>query len=425
MRIWPTGGLWRHRDFLHLWGAQIISAFGSRITRTALPALAILTLGASDGEVAFLGALALLPAVVMGLAASTFIDRVRRRPLMIGCDIVGALALLSIPLAAWAGMLDMLQIYVVAIISGSTAILFALADQTLLPDLVGREHLEEGNAKLATTDSVAEIGGPALAGVLIEILTAPFAILADALSLLWSALLLGRIRAVETPHQETGDTGLAAALAGLKSVWRSPILSALFGAEAIMMFSFGFFAALYMLFALRVLGMDIGFVGLIISVGGIGALLGAVAGPPLVRRIGLGPAIVLFFTLTIGSSLLIPAATGDDWLSVAFLVTAQLVGDAAAVAYFIQTTTLRQTVTPQAVLGRVNAALLTMHGLVLMVGALIAAPLAEAIGIRATVWTGISLGFIGLLPLLLSPVSRLRSLGELQPSAPATLPSAG
>lgn len=423
MRFWPTGGLWRHRDFLHLWGAQVISALGSRVTRTALPALAIITLGASDGEVAFLGALALLPAVVIGLAATTFIDRVRRRPLMIACDLLGAAALLSIPIAAWAGALGMLQVYIVAVIAGCTATLFALADQTLLPDLIGREHLEEGNAKLATTDSIAEIGGPALAGVLIEILTAPFAILADALSLLWSALLLGRIRAVEAPQQESGDTGLAAALAGLKSVWHSRMLAALFGAEAIMMFSFGFFAALYMLFALRVLGMDIGFVGLIISVGGVGALLGAV-GPPLVRRIGLGAAILLFFTLTIGSSLLIPAASGDDGVSVACLVAAQLVGDAAAVAYFIQTTTLRQTVTPPAVLGRVNAALLTMHGLVLMIGALAAAPLAEAIGIRATVWVGISLGFIGVIPLLLSPVPRLRSLDEVQPSAPATPPSA-
>ncbi len=424
MRLWPTGGLWRHRDFLHLWGAQIVSAFGSRVTRTALPALAIVTLGASDGEVAFLGALALAPAVAIGLLASAFIDRVRRRPLMIACDLVGALALLSIPLAAWAGALGMTQIYAVALIAGGSATLFALADQTLLPGLVGRDHLEEGNAKLAATDSVAEIGGPALAGVLIQIVTAPFAILADALALVWSAFMLGRIRVTETPHQATEESGLAAALGGLKAIVRSPVLTALFGAEAIMMFALGFFAALYMLFAMRVLGLDIGFLGLIISVGGIGALVGATVGPPIVRRIGLGPAIVVFFALTAGSSLLIPAASGDDPLSVAFLVAAQLIGDAAAVAYFIQTTTLRQTVTPPAVLGRVNAAVMTMHGLVLMIGALAAAPLSEALGIRETVWAGISLGLLGLAPLLFSPVPRLKTIGDAAPTAPATPPSA-
>lgn len=425
MRLWPAGGLWRHRDFLHLWGAQIISAFGSRVTRTALPALAIVTLGASDGEVAFLGALALLPAVVIGLAASTFIDRVRRRPLMIVCDIVGALALLSIPIAAWIGALSMMHIYAVALVAGSAAVLFALADQTLLPDLVGREHLEEGNAKLAATDSVAEIGGPALAGGLIEIVTAPFAILADALALLWSAVLLGRIRMTETPQQPAEDSGLKAALGGLKAVGGSRLLVALFGAESVFMFSVGFFAALYMLFTLRVLELDIGFVGLIISIGGIGALIGAVAGPPVVRRLGLGPAMLLFFAVTVGSGLLIPAATGADTLSIAFLVIAQLVGDAAAVAYFIQATTLRQLVTPPAVLGRVNAALVTLHGFVIMVGALMAAPLAEAIGIRATVWVGIVIGLFGVLPLVFSPVPRLRRMEDVQPTAPATPPSAG
>lgn len=418
MRLWPTGGLWRHRDFLHLWGAQIISAFGSRVTRTALPALAIVTLGASDGEVAFLGALALLPAVVMGLAASAFIDRVRRRPLMIACDVTGALALLSIPVAAWLGALSMLQIYAVALAAGAAAVLFALADQTLLPDLVGREHLPEGNAKLAATDSVAEIGGPALAGGLIELVTAPFAILADSLALLWSALLLGRIRMTETPHQAEGDSGLSAALGGLRAVGSSRLLVALFAAESILMFSMfsmGFFAALYMLFTLRVLGLDIGVVGLIISIGGVGALIGAVFGPPIVRRIGLGPAMLAFFALTVGSSLLIPAATGGDTLSIACLVAAQLIGDAAAVAYFIQATTLRQLVTPAEVLGRVNAALLTLHGLVVMIGALAAAPLAEAIGIRATVWIGVVIGLFGILPLVFSPVPRLRAIEDVQP----------
>lgn len=421
MHFWPSSGLWRHRDFLHLWAAQIVSAFGSRVTRTAFPALAITVLAASDGEVAFLGALALLPAVVIGLAASTFIDRVRRRPLMIACNLVAAATLLSIPFAAWAGMLSMLQIYAVAMIAGGAATLFALADQTLLPDLVGREHLEEGNAKLAATDSVAEIGGPAIGGLLIELVTAPFAILADAIALVWSAFMLGRIRAVETPHRQEDETGLAAALGGLKAIGRSPILTALFAAEAIMMFSFGFFAALYMLFTLRTLGLDIGFIGLIISVGGVGALVGAVIGPPLVRRFGLGPAIIAFFALTVASSLLIPAASGDDWLSIACLVGAQLLGDAAAVAYFIQTTTLRQTIAPPAALGRVNAALMTTHGLVLMIGALVAAPLAEAIGIRATVWTGIGLGVFGLVPLVMSPVRNLRSLDSIGDRASAAI----
>lgn len=425
MRLWPTGGLWRHPDFLRLWAAQIVSAFGSRITRTALPALAIVTIGASDGEVALLGALALIPAVVVGLVASTFIDRVRRRPLMIACDLLGALALISIPLAAWAGVLSIGHVYAVALLAGGTRTLFALADQTMLPDLVGREHLEEGNAKLSATDSLAEIGGPTVAGLLIQAVTGPFAILAHAFALVWSAFMVAQIRVTETPQKHEYDAGIGAALGGLSAVARSSILAPLFAAEAILMFGIGFFSALYMLFALRVLGLDIAFVGLIISVGGIGALVGALIGPPFVRWFGLGPSVVLLFALTAASNLLIPIAGGADLFSVACLVTAQLVGDGAAVAYFIQTTTLRQTVTAPAVLGRVNAALLSMHGLMLMTGAFIAAPLAEAIGIRGAVWTGTTIGVLGVLPLVLSPVARLRRLEDLQPTAPATPPSAG
>ncbi len=425
MRLWPAGGLWRHPGFLRLWAAQIVSAFGSRITRTALPAVAILTLGASDGAVALLGALALVPSVVVGLLASTFIDRVRRRPLMIACDLLGALAVISIPLAAWAGVLSMAQVFAVALLANGASALFALADQTLLPDLVGRDHLEEGNAKLSATDSVAEIAGPSVAGGLIQAVTAPFAIVVHTAALIWSVFMLSQVRVTETPHREDADAGPGAALRGLRAVARSPILRALFAAEAVLMFGFGFLAALYMLFALRVLDLEIGAAGLIISVGGIGALAGALVGPPLARRFGVGPSVTVLFALAAAASLLVPLATGDDLFSIGCLVAAQLVGDAAAVAYFIQSTTLRQMVAAPSVLGRVNAALLVMHGLVLLAGALVAAPLAEAVGIRGAVWTGAGIGLCGVLPLLLSPVLHLRRLDELQPTAPATPPSAG
>lgn len=427
MRFRPRHGLWLHPDFLNLWAAQIVSAFGSRITRTAMPALAITVLGASDGEVALLGALAVAPAIVVSLAATGFIDRAPKRGLMIGADLVRALIIGSVPLAAWFGVLGIEHLYAVAVCACIAGTLFQVADDAYLPVVVPRTHLVEGNAKLGATDSLAEIAGPGLAGILIQLVTAPVAMLLDALSYLWSAAFLARIGARETPAPHEGGAPLAQALAGIAAIWRSPFVRPMFLAEALGMASWGFFSALYMLFALRELQLDIATTGLIIGMGGIGAFAGALFSAWGTRLLGFGPAMAVFLALNMGAALFVPLAGGPGWISIVLLVAHQLIGDGFGVAYAIQSRALRQSVMPQSVLGRVSAAQVTMQAGMLTLGAFIAVPLADWLGTREAVWVGVAIGLMGLAPLLLSPVPGLRTIADAEtpPTAPARPPSAG
>jgi len=191
-------GLWRHRDFLLLWSAQGVSATGSRITRTALPMAAILVTGAGAYDLGLLTVALTLPGVLLAWFGGGWVDRHRRRPLLIAADLVRAAVLLAIPLAAFAGRLSLPLLYIVAAITGVATVLFTLADHVLITDLVGRKRLLDANSKREAIDAFAEISGPALGGALVAWLTAPLAIAADAATFIVSALLIGRIRKRET-----------------------------------------------------------------------------------------------------------------------------------------------------------------------------------------------------------------------------------
>ncbi len=197
--LWPRSGLWRHRDFLHLWGAQSISAVGSRITRTVLPLYAILSIDATPNQVAMLAALSTAPGFVVGLSLGGTVDRQQKRGLLIGADLVRAAVLLVVPAVAWFGSVTMGQLYAVAALAGAATALFQIADNSYLPALVRRDQLIDGNAKLHASDSFAEVTGPGLGGILMQLLGAPGAIVLDAASYLTSAGLLARIRTVERP----------------------------------------------------------------------------------------------------------------------------------------------------------------------------------------------------------------------------------
>jgi hypothetical protein len=188
---WPSAGLWRHSDFLKFWSAQAISALGSRITRTALPILAVLTIHASPRQVAILSALSIAPGVVVGLVLGGRVDRQTKRPLLIGADLVRAGLLLTVPLSAWLGHLGIVQLYIVAALTGAATTLFQIADKAYLPIMIGKDRLIEGNSKLETTEAVAEIAGPGLGGLLVQLITAPVAILVESSA----TSPLGRVRA--------------------------------------------------------------------------------------------------------------------------------------------------------------------------------------------------------------------------------------
>ncbi|HEY6176526.1 MAG TPA: MFS transporter, partial [Kofleriaceae bacterium] len=199
--------LWRHADFLRLWAAQAVSAFGSRITRTALPIIAVVALRQPEAMIGVLAAMQLVPGIFLAMLAGGFVDRGRKRRILIVADLVRGALVASLTLAWELGALSMPQLIIVGAGVGAASALFQITDVAYLPQLIGRRRLAEGNAKLETTEAIAEITGPASAGVLISALGAPGAVVIDALSYLWSAIMLGRIRAADAP----GETGSPAA----------------------------------------------------------------------------------------------------------------------------------------------------------------------------------------------------------------------
>jgi predicted MFS family arabinose efflux permease len=389
-------GLWRHRDFLLLWSAQGVSATGSRITRTALPMAAILVTGAGAYDLGLLTVALTLPGVLLAWFGGGWVDRHRRRPLLIGADLVRAAVLLAIPLAAFAGRLSLPLLYIVAAITGVATVLFTLADHVLITDLVGRKRLLDANSKREAIDAFAEISGPALGGALVAWLTAPLAIAADAATFIVSAVLIGRIRKRETIVHSPASASLYPLVAvhtatsslvddvrtGIRVVWNDPAIRALFLATSTLMLAMSFMASLYTLFALRDLGLTPVELGIAIGCGGIGGIVGAATAEPAARR--WGARRTLIGALAIGAVLqvLIPLAPAIPWLALSFLIATQVFGDGALTVYLINETTLRQRLLPPEALGRAAATWQVATGLLTPIGALAGAAIAENFGIR-------------------------------------------
>lgn len=403
-------GLWRQPDFLKLWAGQAISEIGSRISRTAVPLTAVLVLGASEFQMGILSGAGAATVLLFGLFAGAWADRLRRRPILIAADLGRAAVLGSIPLAAALGRLTMGHLYVVTAAAGVLTVLFDVAYQAYLPSLVERENLLEGNSKLALSGSVAEVAGPGLAGVLVEWITAPMAILFDAVSFLCSALSVWLIRKPERRPEQRPEPHMGREIAeGLRATWNDPLLRALAARTVTAAFFLGFPSSLYVLFVMRDLGLRAALLGVIIAVGGAGSLMGALFAEGLARRFGPGPTLI-GSAVTIGASgLLVPLAHGSAAVAAAFLIAAQLC-DVAWPVYTINETSLRQAVTPDHLLGRVNSAMHLLFWGVLPVGALAGGALARPMGIRATLALGAAGVLLSVLWLVFSPVRGRRQL---------------
>jgi Na+/melibiose symporter-like transporter len=377
-------GLWRHRDFLLLWSAQGISAVGSRVTRTALPMAAILVIGAGAVDLGLLAAAATLPGVLIAFAGGGWVDRHRRRPVLIGADLVRAGALGMIPLAAWAGVLSLPLLIAVAAATGLARVLFELADHVYITDLVGRKRLLDANGKREAIDSIAEISGPALGGALVAWLTAPFAIAVDAASFVVSALIIGRIEKRETPPAPQPATSVLADIrTGVSSIWHLPPVRALFLATAVLTFVMSFMASLYTLYALTDLNLSPTQLGIAIGCGG---LAGAAMAAPAAARFGAQRTLLGALLVGAAMQVLIPLAPPVPAVAMVFLVGTQVIGDGALTVYLVNETTLRQRLLPPAALGRAAAAWQVANGVLTPIGALAGALLAESIGMRPTLF---------------------------------------
>jgi predicted MFS family arabinose efflux permease len=386
--------------------------FGSMVGWTAMSFTAVLVLQATPFQMGVLQAMELVPAFLIGLFAGAWADRLRRKPLMIGADLGRAVALGTIPLAFLAGVLGIFQLYLVALVVSILTIFFNVAYQSFLPTLVGKERLVEGNSKLAASAAVAEFSGFSLGGWLVQILTAPLAILIDAVSFVLSALFVWRIQAREPAIAAVSEPNMRGEIGeGLMLVFSHPLLRASVAVISLLGLSGGVFGALVVLYMSNSLGFSPGILGMIWAVGGVSSFVGAAFAPQLTTRLGSGPAMGAGLAIFGMSQLLIPLASGATLLSAVFIMVQQL-GDGFYILYEINQVSLRQGIASENIQGRVSA---TMHFLNLgttLVGSLLGGWLGGVLGLRFMLAAGACGTLLAAAVVWLSPLREYRSREE-------------
>lgn len=410
--------LWRHRDFTLLWGGETASQLGTMVSLVALPLVAVTTLAVTPFQMGLLTSAETAAFLLIGLPAGAWLDRMRRRPVMLASDIVRGLLLASIPLAWWAGLLTFGQLLVVALLTGLATVFFDVAYQSYLPSLVGREVLIDGNSKLESTRSLAQVTGPAVGGGLVQLLSAPTAVLADSVSYLVSAAALARIRTTEPAPAPVRHQRLHSQVAeGLRFVLHHPLLRPITGCTGTSNFFSAVKGAVIMLFLARELGLSPAAIGLLLTAGGIGGLLGAVTSAWCARTVGQARIIWLSLLVTIPFGLLVPLAQAD-W-RVAFIVIGDVMTGYGVVAYNIAQVSFRQAICPHRLLGRMNASIRFLVWGTLPLGGLVGGVLGEWLGVRSTLWVAVAGEILAMLWVLASPLRTMRDLPEHEHDDPA------
>jgi MFS family permease len=404
-----TGRLWRHRDFRRLWAAQTVSRFGSMVSELALPLTAILVVHASTLQVGLLTAVESVAFLLVGLPAGAWVDRMRTRQVLIVTDALRAVALASIPVAAVFDVLTMAQLYVVALGTGVCTVFFDVGFQSYLPQLVERRDLVDGNAKLQISESIAQIAGPSLGGLLVQALTAPYAVLVDAVSFVFSAAWVGRIEARSPKPRREPERSLVREIgAGVRFVFGHRLLRPILTSTAVINLFHPIGFAVYVLLLARTLHLSPALIGLIAAVASVGALLAAMSASRLAARFGPGRTIVVSLMLCGPASFVIPFVE-QDW-TLLLLTASQGLYAACVVTYNITQVSLRQALCPPNLLGRMNATVRFVVWGLIPIGAAIGAVLGSWLGLRPTLVIsaiGVSFGF---LPVLLSPVRKVRDV---------------
>jgi MFS family permease len=413
VKLRRPGGLWLHRDFRSLWAAETISVFGTGISQLALPLVAVITLEASAFEVALLGVIEFLPFILISLPAGVWVDRMRRKPMLVTADVGRALLLASIPVAYWLDILTIWQLYVVGFVVGILTVFFDVAYQSYLPSLVARDQLVEGNSKLEISRSAAQLAAPGLSGVLVEAIRAPGTVLLDAISFFLSAVFLFRIRAEERAptrtEREAGPGMKEEVKEGLRWVFGNPYLRWIAASTATFNFFGNIIFAVYLVFAVRTLELRPGVIGVIFTVSSIGYLVGALLANRLSRRFGVGPTIILGASGSVSLLLLAIAPTSNP---IPFLIAAQAISGMGVPIYNITQLSFRQAITPERIQGRMNSVMRFIVWGVMPLGSLIGGALASWVSLRFAIWVGAIGMSLAVLPVLLSPVRTLREMPE-------------
>ncbi len=404
-------GLIGHRDFRLLWAGQAVGDVGTAVSAVVLPLVAVVYLAARPVEVGVLSALEWLPWLLIGLPAGVYVDRSRRRQLMIACDAVRAVLLASIPLAAAYHALGIDQLFVVAFGTGLASVLFQVAYQAYLPTLLDKDELGEGNAKLQGTQAVAAIVGPGLGGLLAQALRAPFALLVDAGSYLVSLAAIAAVRAPEPAPEAAAQRSLSAEIAeGARYVRGDPLLRVMTIAPAVGNLFFIGYEAIVVVFLVRTVHLPASAVGLLMSTVGVGAVLGASLARPIGRRVGTARAVWLSMLVSSPFGLLIPLTSRG--IGLVFFVIGNVVVLAGILVYNVTILTFRQNYVPARMLGRVVATMRFVLFGAMPIGSLLAGLLAQNLGSRTALWLLLLGNVIPVSVLAASPLRHLRDLPE-------------
>lgn len=410
-------GVPRQPAFLKLWAGQAISSAGSQVTLLALPLTAVLELDASAGQMGLLRAAQTSPFLLFGLVAGVWVDRVRRRPLLIGADVGRMLLLGTIPLAAMLGVVSMPQLYVVGFLGGILTLVFTVAYRSVLPSIVTREQLVAANSTLFASDQVVGVTGAGFAGWLVQVVTAPIAIALDAVSFGMSALFLSWTRVEEAaPAPGTTRGSIWADIGeGLRFVWRTPIVRAVAVATGLVNLFGGMASAVLVLYVTRALTISPTGLGLMFAVGGGGGVLGAVLATRCVRRWGLGPTLIGALALNGVATMFVPLTATLSAAVVPLLALGQLGMALGAVIYSINGVSLLQACTPDRLLGRMTASTRLITAGTLPVGALLGGTVAGYLGLAAVLWVAAGGVLVAMPVLWRSPVRRLHEQPAIAP----------
>lgn len=413
-RFFRLGTLWSHADFVKLWTGQTVSLFGSQVTLLALPLTAVVLLNAMPIQMAILSAAEFAPFLLITLFAGVWIDRKRRRPILIFADIGRALLIACVPMLSALQQLQITYLYIIAFLIGILTVFFQLAYEAYLPRLVEPAHLAEGNSKLSVSASLAELGGPGLGGLLIQIFTAPFALLIDVFSFVVSAfslLLMHKPEPILPAPSKRADIRREIAV-GFRAMIQNRYLRAFAGEAATYNFFWQMIQAIFILYAVRELHLNALLIGSIFAAGSVGALFGALGIERLAQRFGIGRMIVGSQALSDVTVFLIPLSSilGSTTGAIACIMFAFFVRGYGNTACNVYVNSVRQAITPDELRGRTNAVYRLVVSGVIAVGALVGGILSERINLSFTLLVGAIGVSCSWLWLLCSPAFRLRRL---------------
>jgi MFS family permease len=411
----PVSSLRGNRQFRLFWFGETVSQVGDRISELALPLIAVTMLGVGAGQAGILTAVIWLPNVLAAVVGAWVDRRANRRRLLIAADIGRAVVLLSVPAAYLLGAITFVQLCLVGLLTGVGQVLFQMAYQAFYVSLVPPESYVDANSRLSVSRGVSFVVGPAVGGFLVQLLTAPVAVIADALSFLGSAAVLRRIRTVEAPPAPSGEPIGRMVRDGLGMVLRERALRAiLFCCAGANFFTYiGF--ALTILYANRILGLSAGEIGLAFGVGAVGAVVGAAVTPWVSRPLGVGPAAILGCVIFTTPMALLVFAGGTDWQKVAFLAGYEFVGGVGVMLFDININAVLTRATPDDARGRRAGAFTTVNYGLRPLGALAGGAFGTLFGVRPSLVVAGVGATVGVLWLIFSPVRSIRAVDDVLP----------